>query len=112
MLHALKLHPEQGQQPSTKKPVVSERYDEVVFSEPTEYFAMILDRGSTKVNNLQPVSQLGGDEEMKEDKEDLTEQKAIDQVPEGDQLNVTSSSISKADDKAKNIDRRQFAQYL
>jgi len=43
---------------------------------------------------------------MKEDKEDLTEQKAIDQVPEGDQLNVTSSSISKADDKAKNIDRR------
>ena len=56
MLHALKLHPEQGQQASTKKPVVSERYDEIVFSEPTEYFAMILDRGSTKVSNLQPVS--------------------------------------------------------
>jgi YEATS domain-containing protein 4 len=52
LLHSLKLHPEAGQQASTKKPVVSERYDEIVFSEPTEFFAMILDKGSVKTGNL------------------------------------------------------------
>jgi len=29
-----------------KKPVVSERYDEIVLVEPTESFAYILDKGS------------------------------------------------------------------
>ncbi len=33
---------------SVKKPVVSEKYDEVVFSDPTEYFAEILDKGPVK----------------------------------------------------------------
>lgn len=45
MIHYLRLHPDQGIQPSTKKPVVNEKYDEIVFSEPTESFAYILDRG-------------------------------------------------------------------
>ena len=46
VIHGLKLHPEQNQQASMKKPVVSERYDEIVFVEPTESFAYILDKGS------------------------------------------------------------------
>ena len=45
MTHFLKLHPDPGIQPSTKKPVISEKYDEIVFSEPTEHFAYILDKG-------------------------------------------------------------------
>ena len=52
LLNSLKLHLEVGQQASTKKPVVSERYDEIVFSEPTEFFAMLLDKGSVKTGNL------------------------------------------------------------
>lgn len=37
LTHGLKLYPEQNtQQQSTKKPVVSEHYDEIVFCEPTE----------------------------------------------------------------------------
>lgn len=48
MTHTLKLYPDQGAQPSTKKPVVSERYDEIVFSEPTEWFAYVLDKGPKK----------------------------------------------------------------
>ena len=55
IMHALKLHPEPGQAASTKKPVVSERYDEIVFSEPTEHFAMILDKGSIKSTAIVPV---------------------------------------------------------
>jgi YEATS domain-containing protein 4 len=49
VIHGLKLHPEQNQQASMKKPVVSERYDEIVFVEPTESFAYILDKGSKLV---------------------------------------------------------------
>jgi YEATS domain-containing protein 4 len=48
LVHSLKLYSELGAQPSTKRPVVSERYDEIVFSEPTEMFAMMLDRGPRK----------------------------------------------------------------
>jgi len=33
-----------------KKPVVSERYDEIVFVEPTESFAYILDKGSKVIS--------------------------------------------------------------
>lgn len=58
--HSLKLYPDQSQQQlSTKKPVVSERYDEVVFAEPTEFFAQILDKGPLNARK-------SGDEEMKE----------------------------------------------
>lgn len=46
--HNLKLYPEAPQIQSTKKPVVSEKYDEVVFSEPTEYLAEILEKGPVK----------------------------------------------------------------
>ena len=43
----------------------------------------------------------------------MTDQKASDQLAEGgDQLNVTSSSNPKGEEKTKNIDRRQFVQYL
>jgi hypothetical protein len=54
----LKLYFDQNQPPSFKKPVVSERYDEVVFSEPTEQFAYILDKG--------PANKRPADEAMKD----------------------------------------------
>ena len=52
--------------------MVSERYDEIVFCEPTEQFAYVLDKGSKKVAAAQV------DEEMKEIVEDNTEQKEGD----------------------------------
>ena len=72
---------------------------------------MILDKGSVKTGNLAQATQF--DEEMKEEREDMTDQKPSDQLIEGgDQLNVTSSSNPKGEEKTKNIDRRQFVQYL
>jgi YEATS domain-containing protein 4 len=42
-LHFLKLHTDSSNQNnSTKKPVVSERYDEIVFQSPTESFYQLL----------------------------------------------------------------------
>ena len=38
VFHRLKLYEEDGSLPTTKRPVVSETYDEVVFSEPYEDF--------------------------------------------------------------------------
>jgi hypothetical protein len=49
-----------------------------------------------------------GDEEMKEDREDMTEQRGTDQA-ETEALNVTSSSNPKGEEKTKALDRRQFA---
>lgn len=43
--HTLKLYPDPGNPQTTKKPVVNERYEEIVFYEPTESFAMVLDNG-------------------------------------------------------------------
>ncbi len=45
LVHMLKLYSDQNAQPSVKKPVISEKYDEIVFFEPTENFAYILDKG-------------------------------------------------------------------
>eukprot|EP01098_Paradermamoeba_levis_P000766 TRINITY_DN10895_c0_g1_i1.p1 TRINITY_DN10895_c0_g1~~TRINITY_DN10895_c0_g1_i1.p1 ORF type:complete len:227 (-),score=63.56 TRINITY_DN10895_c0_g1_i1:20-673(-) len=36
--HPLKLYPQEGSNPSTKKPVVSESYDEMIFTDPSEAF--------------------------------------------------------------------------
>lgn len=36
--HLLKLHPPNNSAPSTKKPIINEIYDEIVFVEPTEKF--------------------------------------------------------------------------
>ena len=74
VIHGLKLHPEQNQQASMKKPVVSERYDEIVFVEPTESFAYILDKGTKVIGaaSAMPGGVIGanaGYEEMKEDNE-------------------------------------------
>lgn len=46
--HALKLYPPGTQQPSTKKPVRAEFYDEFVFHEPTESFHRRLVAGPVK----------------------------------------------------------------
>ena len=65
-----------------KKPVVSERYDEIVFVEPTESFAYILDKGSKVLgapSELPGGFHAQGDEEMKEDNEDIFEIKETDQ---------------------------------
>ena len=65
-----------------KKPVVSERYDEIVFVEPTESFTFILDKGSKVVgapSQLPGGVNPSGDDEMKEDNEDITEHKDTDQ---------------------------------
>ena len=61
--HSLKLYPDPNQPPlSTKRPIVNEKYDEVVFVEPTEYFAYLLDKGPSKIVNIAGVVE----EEMKE----------------------------------------------
>ena len=46
--HMLKLYPPGTQQPSTKKPVRAELYDELVFHEPTEAFHRRLTTGPVK----------------------------------------------------------------
>ena len=51
MVHTLKLYPDQNAPQSTKKPVLNERYDEIVFFEPTESFAYILDKGPKQDND-------------------------------------------------------------
>lgn len=54
--------------------MVSERYDEVVFSEPTEWFAYVLDKGPANRG-----AAFGQDEDMKEvDHEHTTDQKEGD----------------------------------
>ena len=48
LVHMLKLYPPGTQQPSTKKPVRAEFYDECVFHEPTEAFHRRLVAGPVK----------------------------------------------------------------
>ena len=78
-----------------KKPVVSERYDEIVFVEPTESFAYILDKGSKVIgapSQLPGGVQPSADEDMKEDNEDITDHKDADQIQQAtDSLNITAS---------------------
>ncbi|OAY67082.1 Transcription initiation factor TFIID subunit 14b [Ananas comosus] len=56
LYHQLKLYPEDDSAPqSTKKPVVIETYDEVVFSEPTEaFFARVQNHPAAVVPRLPP----------------------------------------------------------
>ena len=98
-----------------KKPVVSERYDEIVFVEPTESFAYILDKGSKASgapSQLPGGVNHTGDDEMKEDNEDITEHK--DSEAQLDAANSTNldAQQQQVDDKVKPIDRRQFVQFL
>lgn len=64
LFHQIKLYPPGPPQPlTTKRPIVSERYDEVIFTDPTEVFYRLLTQysptkssepiASTNVNPLQ-----------------------------------------------------------
>lgn len=48
IFHFLRLYPPQSQVPTSKKPVVHEYYDELVFQDPTEFFAKKLKAGPEK----------------------------------------------------------------
>lgn len=120
LTHYLKLHPDQNpQQQSTKKPVVSERYDEIVFQEPTEYFAFILDKGAS---NAQRIAEGEEQKEIAHHEDthgkyltalssDLGDQ-PMDQTSEAPATLAQTTSTLLLEDKNKPIDRRQFADYL
>ena len=60
ILHPLKLYPPNGAPPSAKKPVVSEFYDEVCFTNPSEEFYGMMARDAQKAcveSSLQVCSQ-------------------------------------------------------
>eukprot|EP00347_Sterkiella_histriomuscorum_P000903 403374081 len=121
MGHLLKLYPGNNQQQSTKKPVISEKYDEIVFFEPTEHFAYILDKGP-KQNEQDSANQSAGaqgpqvDQVMLDDASQpinpLEENKNANPEELKQQQTATSSSTKeKQDDKNKPLDRRQFLQF-
>ena len=68
-MHGLKLHPEgEGAQPTTKKPVVSEKYEEIVFSEPTAALHALL---SSHTPRLAPHSDTANWVPRHSDREEL-----------------------------------------
>ncbi len=122
LLHFLKLYPDQGAGPSQKKPVVSEKYDEIVFFEPTENFAYILEKGPVK------SIELAGDEEQKENKvinEPMQDVQANNMLSKDNEESLPkeggvvkieteeskAAQKEKLDDRNKPIDRRQYAQF-
>ena len=92
-VHMLKLYTDSQNQNSTvKKPIVSERYDEVVFKNPTEVFYEVLKAGPL-VKNLQ---------------EQLPE--ATEEEKEAGEFTYQTVALSK-EDKAKPIHHSVYAQY-
>ena len=57
LFHLLKLYPSQSQVPTSKRPVVHEYYDELVFHEPTEAFYKKLMAGPEKEAPVNPLEE-------------------------------------------------------
>jgi YEATS family len=55
--HLLKLYPSQSQIPTSKRPVIHEFYDELVFQDPTEAFYKKLVAGPEKEAPINPLAE-------------------------------------------------------
>eukprot|EP00349_Pseudokeronopsis_sp_Brazil_P003456 CAMPEP_0202971926 /NCGR_PEP_ID=MMETSP1396-20130829/32056_1 /ASSEMBLY_ACC=CAM_ASM_000872 /TAXON_ID= /ORGANISM="Pseudokeronopsis sp., Strain Brazil" /LENGTH=145 /DNA_ID=CAMNT_0049701821 /DNA_START=182 /DNA_END=618 /DNA_ORIENTATION=+ len=96
IVHFLTLYEKPGATQSQKKPILNEKYDEIVFFEPTEQFAYILDKG--------PVMKEVREERKDEEMQDLSRNKEGE--GEGEE-----GKPSNKEEKSKPIDRIQYSQY-